>query len=778
MKRKRKIMGAVIASFSVFASFLDVNTVQASTDSTQVVNFDEDESNSRSQTINIPNLYKIKSVTTDNGTVSYTANGSNVTINVNGGKPTNKEAYEAPYKHSKYVSQSQSQTSSNTFPNSIRFSDGSGYSGKLNKKGTYTSNTLSWSNYTTGKVGPQDVYYNFIRNEWQQPSFSPTPKGYWTRTSVLSAMRIDSAWDHVLSWFTSGTYVNYTGENPVPWEQAGGVYSHIWGRYNSWEDCYNAPKSDHKCRYYGVNDYGNLIGFEWVPGITTLYPIYITYWSWTKQETTYTQNYEGIVYKNGTETAYRDLYSYNVTINYEEDNTPPTEGEETLPGDKLKVPQNTQCRAVDFTRDENRLAVDNDRTKFNGTDKNGNLIDKIYDLCIGSYPRFPSTSVEGGIEPYYYLKYRLLPDPMPVYNITTTPEYINGTEIIGITQKFDTDMQFEAQDKPSDKDIFLSYPYDDKHVTVAPKPSQYIRGPYQIGYNSYYHNTYRARYFASQVKYDFYVLEPKRGSEFTSDFDNVQYKDKTVLFQGTIIYDIPETCYEKEFLDYKKNCREIEFYFPKGDKNETLNPNGTRDEVTFKGNVEDTYNVNKKSKNIIPKDRVPYMNPGEHNLLVNVTENTQLRVQKDIGTEYQTVGNEDNGADNQGPWKNYLVYFGRNDRNINGKSISPIKTIKQVPTHNGKPVQSSGRVITDANGSDWTYNPGKNIDWLNYCEYNKDNWGNQDNGSKVDNGGGGSTPIDDQSDMSCYHSDEKANHFWQYSWSQTGWYAENPRPAL
>lgn len=455
----------------------------------------------------------------------------------------------------------------------------------------------------------------------------------------------------------------------------------------------------------------------------------------------------------------------------------------------LTVPQNTQCRAIDFTKDENRLAVDNDKTTFNGKDASGNVINKIYDLCIGSYPRFPSTSVEGGIMPYYYLKYRLLPDPMPVYNITTTPLNINNTEIVGVNQKFDINMAYEAQNKASDKDIFLFYPYDQKHVTTEPKPAQYIKGPYQIGYNSYFHNTYRARYFASQVKFDFSVLEPKKGSKVTSKFDGVVYDDKAVLFEGTIIYDVPEdSCYEENYLDYKEECREIEFYFPKGTKSETLNSDGTRDNVNFKGAVENTVSVDKDSKNVISKDRAPYMNPGQHDLLINVTENTQLRVQKDIGTEYQTVGNEGNVASNQKPWKSHVDYFGRNDKNIDGTTINPITTITQIPAHNGKTVQNSGRVITDVadtnyfgnvNNDDWSYNPEKNTDWLNYCDNNTDNWGNQDNTYRINNGDGGdSTVRNNQADSRCYHNDGKETHFWQYSWSKTGWYAANPRPAL
>ncbi|MFP3727145.1 hypothetical protein U8V72_18365 [Priestia filamentosa] len=419
---------------------------------------------------------------------------------------------------------------------------------------------------------------------------------------------------------------------------------------------------------------------------------------------------------------------------------------------KLKVPQNTTCRKIDYQNDANRIEPDS-RTVFSGRDSKGELITDIYDLCIGSYPRFPSTSVEGGVEPYYYLKYTLLPDPMPIYTITTTPLKIHNSEIVGVNQEFKVNKDYEAKDKASDGDIFLSYPYDSNHTNTAPTPSSHIKGPYQIGYNSFYHNTYRARYFASQVKFDFQVLEPKKDSE-VAGVDGEKYEDKTTLFSGTIIYDIPDSCYEEEYLDYKDSCRNIEFYFPKGTK--TKEYTGDRNTDTYTGSVKNETDVDKTSKNVIPKERTAYMNPGQHDLVVKVTENTQLRVQKDIGTEYQTIGRQEGN----------IAYFKRTDKDITGASIAPLTSITQLASHNGKTASNSGRTITDnAGNGEFTYDMEKNTDWDNYCYEETYSY-------EVD----GETKYN--TETICNNQPSAYRHFWQYNWSKTGWYATNPRPSL
>lgn len=52
---------------------------------TTTVTFSSSTSQSRSQTVTIDNLYSISSMTVNTGSVSYSVNGNNVTINVSGG---------------------------------------------------------------------------------------------------------------------------------------------------------------------------------------------------------------------------------------------------------------------------------------------------------------------------------------------------------------------------------------------------------------------------------------------------------------------------------------------------------------------------------------------------------------------------------------------------------------------------------------------------------------------------------------------------------------------
>ncbi len=73
----------------------------------------------------------------------------------------------------------------------------------------------------------------------------------------------------------------------------------------------------------------------------------------------------------------------------------------------------------------------------------------------------------------------------------------------------------------------------------------------------------------------------------------------------------------------------------------------------------------------------------------------------------------------------------------------------------------------------------KNTNWLNYCDTNTDEWGSTDTTERIDNGSGGDTSSrPNQKTAKCYHNEGKDAQFWQYKWSKTGWYAENPRPAL
>lgn len=109
-------------------------------EATTNVSFGSSTAQSSIQTISLKDLVEIKSVTVDNGTVTYTVNGENVTINVNNGSAY---SHYSPYMYSRNAGAIKS-SSTDSFPDSIPFSSG-GYSGTLYKSG---SSTVSSGIYT------------------------------------------------------------------------------------------------------------------------------------------------------------------------------------------------------------------------------------------------------------------------------------------------------------------------------------------------------------------------------------------------------------------------------------------------------------------------------------------------------------------------------------------------------------------------------------------------------------------------------------------------------
>ena len=64
---------------------------------------------------------------------------------------------------------------------------------------------------------------------------------------------------------------------------------------------------------------------------------------------------------------------------------------------------------VDISKDNENIDCKETKTQY--------LTEDIAKFCIGTYPKFPSTTVEGGQGAYYYVKYRFFPMPLPPYEI-------------------------------------------------------------------------------------------------------------------------------------------------------------------------------------------------------------------------------------------------------------------------------------------------------------------------------------------------------------------------
>ena len=385
---KRKVLNTVIASAAILGGSFSGTIANAATGS-QVVNFAESTGQAKSKTITIPKLYKVNSVTTDNGDVTYTVKGNNITIEVDNGDYSNREAYTDPKMYQKDVTKTVSQTTDtggNSFASTASYSDGSGYSGTLSKSGSSTRTSLvKYPNYATDKLIAVD-------DQYQTPDWNPTTEGAWTRTGVVGDMtHVRSVWYYEVNRYSQGYYVKSTSRAATAaanWINAGGTIDAPKGDTYDWWDFYNNHNGDS----YFAWDYtgpGNL-GAK-----SDLVDTFITTWSWAKWVSTYEQNYAGTVYKSGTK--YRNYtYEYNVTVNYETDVTAPTgnvTADVTTPTTgnvvltatatdsqsgvkRIKLPNGTYVSSSTATY----TATKNGSYKFDFEDKFGNISSKTYDV--------------------------------------------------------------------------------------------------------------------------------------------------------------------------------------------------------------------------------------------------------------------------------------------------------------------------------------------------------------------------------------------------------------
>lgn len=135
-KNRRKIM-----AMALLASFFPVNVLAES----MTVDFSENMTRNRSQTVTFPANAFVKDVTVNTGNVSYVRNGNQLTLNVSNGTPT-KDIYN-PTKYSKNISKTINR-SYDSFPNTESYSDADGFSGTYFKSGA--------SYQSSGTFTPED----------------------------------------------------------------------------------------------------------------------------------------------------------------------------------------------------------------------------------------------------------------------------------------------------------------------------------------------------------------------------------------------------------------------------------------------------------------------------------------------------------------------------------------------------------------------------------------------------------------------------------------------
>ena len=186
------LSAAVCLSASTLLAKADTQPVSK----TVTLTFNESQQQNQSQTVNLPNLTSVGSVTVDNGHVSYSQSGTNLTVNVSGGSP------KRTYTPSKSASQIQSSTA-NSFPSSISYNDGT-YSGTLN---------ISGSSYISAQtlIGQPSGTFWWYQNDY----------GY----SALTAANPPTAHDYL-----GGA----AGPNPSDWPSEYTVIQYYWSGSITW----------------------------------------------------------------------------------------------------------------------------------------------------------------------------------------------------------------------------------------------------------------------------------------------------------------------------------------------------------------------------------------------------------------------------------------------------------------------------------------------------------------------------------------------------------------
>jgi len=156
-------------------------------------------------------------------------------------------------------------------PDTIPYSDASGYTATLGKNGSYRVVDVETPNYTSEIVTDR---------EQSEPRTKPTQYGYWVKGTSVGGFDRVYPYDSVAQRGSSGWYITKTGD-PCPTST-----SNLWVRsgvklecqYDWWD-------------YYNNN--GGSSAFDIRYGDFSIMPGYATEWFWTKIDRTFVQDYSG-----------------------------------------------------------------------------------------------------------------------------------------------------------------------------------------------------------------------------------------------------------------------------------------------------------------------------------------------------------------------------------------------------------------------------------------------------------------------------------------------------
>lgn len=273
------------------------------------------------------------------------------------------------------------------------------------------------------------------------------------------------------------------------------------------------------------------------------------------------------------------------------------------------IPGNVECKVLDS---EHVKVLEGDKA--------------VSKFCIGQTPNYPSTRVEEGQGTMFFVMYRILPTPLPAYEVTNLDES-------GMYQTYT--LKEESDEKGMDN-TFIHFPTDRNN-------EKNLKGPYTAGPHEFYHYLYRGRMLPSEVTFDIKVSDPN-GKEIPAASGEVFYKiDQKKCFDEDQI-DIQTDMKNTDGINALNPCGQIFFYLPK---------EPTDDTVFDMQNLPGT------------DELLHFANPGVHTFDIKANEKQVYVYQRDDGAEMQGNESEDGEPYLRSPWKSESLANAKGPVNTN-----------------------------------------------------------------------------------------------------------------
>lgn len=280
--------------------------------------FSDSTSRTQTKSFSLPEKAVVTKASVNTGSVTFSQTGGDVLVTVSGGASTG--SHYDPYMYSKTENVTRT-SGSNSFSNSVSYNSG-GYSGTLYKNGSsyvysgsYTSADSKWVTNQSSSYYNSGGYSGYLSQYVSGGSYTPadtktvsmivgkTQSGYCDTRMGSDWMHCEPKPSHPSTiYYSSGGYsgsipyqdYNYWSNNSYP--SGNGHYRFDWSRTWYYGGTITKPATD-----------------------TRTYAYQGTVYRPESDTRIYGQNYSGTVYQGGTNT----YYGYNVTLDYELDETAP-----------------------------------------------------------------------------------------------------------------------------------------------------------------------------------------------------------------------------------------------------------------------------------------------------------------------------------------------------------------------------------------------------------------------------------------------------------------------